>query len=412
MFVKITDGRKKSAAEREEPSAEQLKREDQEYQRWLQQEDRKSKRLRKRQAEDSDDDDDSDDDGETKDEFGLPKTSSERSQEALRRYFQDSAQKQADMDFLRRYIFHEWWRGEPKTRRQQKALEKQQRRQQSGAEQGKADGGDDGDGDDGREADIPSATEILGEERRRDLQRHLPSGVFLGHAEDFSSGSEDEADDERGTGEAGKKKKREVDDGVVDWDSEDEEAHLDEVDVFERRHNFRFEEEGAGEHISHARVQEDSVRQTVSRRKKAREERRKRLEEERRLKAEELKRLKGLKRREIETKLSEIARIAGLPVDFLRRRRQDDDDDDSSDNSSDVEMGGMDDDNDGKEETQGRSDSSPLFSPALSHFFFIIIITFLPLLFFLGFLFLTLILLHFFIVSLFFSLPVDHSYRK
>ncbi|TPX59146.1 hypothetical protein PhCBS80983_g02675 [Powellomyces hirtus] len=98
-------------------------------------------------------------------------------------------------------------------------------------------------------------------------------------------------------------------DDVVDL-SGDEEA-VDEAEDFERTHNFRFEEEGATDIVTHARDIEGTMRRKDDKRKKQREAKKSRQSEESAKKAEELKRLKNLKKEEIRKRLEQIKEIAG-----------------------------------------------------------------------------------------------------
>ncbi|RKP15216.1 KRI1-like family C-terminal-domain-containing protein [Piptocephalis cylindrospora] len=95
----------------------------------------------------------------------------------------------------------------------------------------------------------------------------------------------------------------------VDLD-EDEEA-VDAADDFESQYNFRFEEPGAGQIITHSRQVAGSVRRPDDRRKKARQTVAERKEEEKAKQREELKRLKNLKKAEILKKLRQIQEITG-----------------------------------------------------------------------------------------------------
>jgi protein KRI1 len=96
-------------------------------------------------------------------------------------------------------------------------------------------------------------------------------------------------------------------------DLEEDEEELYEVDKFESKYNFRFEEEqgegggnviggnNMGEVVGHARNVEGSLRRVDDKRKKKREERKERKEKEKRVKEAELRRLKNLKREEVST---------------------------------------------------------------------------------------------------------------
>ncbi|KAI9208827.1 KRI1-like family C-terminal-domain-containing protein [Polychytrium aggregatum] len=91
---------------------------------------------------------------------------------------------------------------------------------------------------------------------------------------------------------------------------EDEEA-VDAAERFEVKHNFRFEETGASELVTHSRDIQDSLRRKDTKRKEQRTSKALRREEEKLRKAEELKRLKNLKMEEIRQKLKKIQEISG-----------------------------------------------------------------------------------------------------
>ncbi|MQL98401.1 hypothetical protein Taro_031111 [Colocasia esculenta] len=92
----------------------------------------------------------------------------------------------------------------------------------------------------------------------------------------------------------------------------DEEDELEKQDKYESEYNFRYEE-GAGDRVlGHSRVTEGSVRKKTNARKlqrKSKEERMTQAEFERK---EEVKRLKNLKKKEIQEKLEQIRKIAGI----------------------------------------------------------------------------------------------------
>lgn len=94
-------------------------------------------------------------------------------------------------------------------------------------------------------------------------------------------------------------------------DVEEDEAALNAAEEFEASYNFRFEEPGGAEIVTHPRIVEGIVRKTDDRRKQKRAEkaaRKAQEEEERRI---EIKRLKNLKKGEIEEKLRDVKTIAG-----------------------------------------------------------------------------------------------------
>ncbi|KAM3580755.1 Kinetochore protein Spc24 [Umbelopsis sp. WA50703] len=104
------------------------------------------------------------------------------------------------------------------------------------------------------------------------------------------------------------------DEVVGEEDASEDEEYLDKVDRFESAYNFRFEEEGGAQLVSHAREIEGSVRKKDNRRKLQRQARSDRKEEEKQQKTEELKRLKNLKMKEIEERLRKIQEITGNKV--------------------------------------------------------------------------------------------------
>lgn len=106
---------------------------------------------------------------------------------------------------------------------------------------------------------------------------------------------------------------REAEDELLDLEEDEEELY--EVDKFESKYNFRFEEaqeegagnvigSGLGEVMGHARNVEGSLRRVDDKRKKQREERKERKEKEKRVKEAELRRLKNLKREEVSVEVT------------------------------------------------------------------------------------------------------------
>ncbi|POY71428.1 hypothetical protein BMF94_5741 [Rhodotorula taiwanensis] len=97
-------------------------------------------------------------------------------------------------------------------------------------------------------------------------------------------------------------------------DEDDDE--IDEVaEEFETRYNFRFEQDGAADLVTHSRdVNSTSVRKpttAVSARARAREAAKERKEAEKLQRKEELRRLKALKRKEVEDRLEQLLEAAG-----------------------------------------------------------------------------------------------------
>ncbi|WPT16271.1 Protein kri1 [Picochlorum sp. SENEW3] len=103
-----------------------------------------------------------------------------------------------------------------------------------------------------------------------------------------------------------------MDDGVVD-EEEDEQA-MDAAEAFEASYNFRFEEPGGTEIVTHPREIEGIVRKKDDRRKQKRMEKAARKAQEEEERRRELKQLKNLKKMEIEDKLKEVKNIAGSGV--------------------------------------------------------------------------------------------------
>lgn len=99
---------------------------------------------------------------------------------------------------------------------------------------------------------------------------------------------------------------------VLADDVDKDEADLDDIDRFESKYNFRFEEEGASTIKTYARNVEGSVRRKESKRvlRRQREKLHKAAVKERQI--EEMKEQKNLKMREIHAKLKEISGITGI----------------------------------------------------------------------------------------------------
>ncbi|OUM60558.1 hypothetical protein PIROE2DRAFT_63079 [Piromyces sp. E2] len=91
----------------------------------------------------------------------------------------------------------------------------------------------------------------------------------------------------------------------------DDEEEVEKADRFESQYNFRFEEEGGTQLITHSRNIEDSMRRKNNSRKQKRENAKQRKLEEKKRREEELKRLKNLKKQEIINKLKQIQEITG-----------------------------------------------------------------------------------------------------
>ncbi|KAI9323551.1 KRI1-like family C-terminal-domain-containing protein [Dichotomocladium elegans] len=102
---------------------------------------------------------------------------------------------------------------------------------------------------------------------------------------------------------------KDVIDDVEDKDADEE--HLDEVDRFESKYNFRFEEEGSSNIIGHARHVEGSLRRKQRKRQLQRERKKAKKEAAKKQKLEELSRMRNQKMKEIHDRLKEIQDITG-----------------------------------------------------------------------------------------------------
>ncbi|GFR40096.1 hypothetical protein Agub_g644 [Astrephomene gubernaculifera] len=103
----------------------------------------------------------------------------------------------------------------------------------------------------------------------------------------------------------------EEEDGGAGVDDEEDEAYLRQMDAFEAKYNFRFEEPGADRIVTHPRVVEGTIRKPDDKRKRQRDAKKQRLEEAEEAAREEVKRLKNLKKQEIESKLDKLRNVAG-----------------------------------------------------------------------------------------------------
>ena len=95
---------------------------------------------------------------------------------------------------------------------------------------------------------------------------------------------------------------------------EDEVERVDEAEDYERRHNFRYEEDGGANITTYSRNIENSSRRVDDRRKKERSSRKEKKDEIATKKLEDLKRLKNLKRLEILEKLKKVHTISGVEL--------------------------------------------------------------------------------------------------
>ncbi|GIL45728.1 hypothetical protein Vafri_2894 [Volvox africanus] len=96
-----------------------------------------------------------------------------------------------------------------------------------------------------------------------------------------------------------------------DVDADEDEKYLREMDAFEAKYNFRYEEPGADRIITHPRNIEGIVRKPDEKRKRQRDAKKQRLEEAADAARDEVKRLKNLKKQEIESKLDKLRNVAG-----------------------------------------------------------------------------------------------------
>ncbi|PNH07982.1 Protein KRI1 [Tetrabaena socialis] len=97
-------------------------------------------------------------------------------------------------------------------------------------------------------------------------------------------------------------------DGV---DDEEDEVCLRQMDAFEAKYNFRFEEPGADRIITHPRTIEGIVRKPDEKRKRQRNAKKERLAEAEDAAQGEVKRLKNLKKLQIEDRLGKLRNMAG-----------------------------------------------------------------------------------------------------
>ncbi|KAI9105939.1 KRI1-like family C-terminal-domain-containing protein [Phlyctochytrium arcticum] len=106
-------------------------------------------------------------------------------------------------------------------------------------------------------------------------------------------------------------------DEIVGEDDISDVEAVEAAEEFERKHNFRFEEEGSTQIVTHAREIDGTLRRKDDKRKRQRESKASRQSEEALKKAEELKRLKNLKKEEIMKRLEKIKEIAGTDIPGL-----------------------------------------------------------------------------------------------
>ncbi|KAI8992625.1 KRI1-like family C-terminal-domain-containing protein [Pilobolus umbonatus] len=104
---------------------------------------------------------------------------------------------------------------------------------------------------------------------------------------------------------------------VGDVDKDEDEEYLDNVDCFESKYNFRFEEEGSTQIKTYARDIEGSVRRKDSKRKRERERQKLAKEKKKQEQMELIKQKKNMKMKEIHEKLKEISAITGNSIEGL-----------------------------------------------------------------------------------------------
>ncbi|GAA5866742.1 hypothetical protein JCM3774_001978 [Rhodotorula dairenensis] len=154
---------------------------------------------------------------------------------------------------------------------------------------------------------VPSYEEIVGGDDDDDDNGKKPKSSKKGKAKSKLL-EDDDAEEEEVRDEDG----HVLNPGV--HDSDDDELD-EEAEDFEHRYNFRFEQAGAADLVTHARdVGSTSVRKpttVMSARARAREAAKERKEAEKLQRKEELRRLKALKRKEVEERLQQVLEAAG-----------------------------------------------------------------------------------------------------
>jgi protein KRI1 len=91
---------------------------------------------------------------------------------------------------------------------------------------------------------------------------------------------------------------------------EDPSSDEEKAETFENEYNFRFEQPGGTDLVTHARTL-SSARRGDEKRKKERERKKGKKEEEKKRELEEIARLRNLKRKELEDKILKIEGVAG-----------------------------------------------------------------------------------------------------
>ncbi|KAJ1538778.1 hypothetical protein HK096_001293, partial [Nowakowskiella sp. JEL0078] len=100
---------------------------------------------------------------------------------------------------------------------------------------------------------------------------------------------------------------------AIHHDESDEEA-FEAAEEFERKHNFRYQENDSAQLVTFSRNIEGNLRRVADKRKRDRMRKKLRKTEEKQKQAEELKRLKNLKKMEILDQLKRIQEISGAKL--------------------------------------------------------------------------------------------------
>eukprot|EP00210_Caulerpa_lentillifera_P001756 g1686.t1 len=104
-------------------------------------------------------------------------------------------------------------------------------------------------------------------------------------------------------------------DGDLDEHLQEDEEYLENEARFEADYNFRFEEPGSNQLVGYPRVMEQTIRQKESARKRQRANKSAKKQQKRMLAEEQTKQQKNAKRKEIQSKLSELTEECGAHMD-------------------------------------------------------------------------------------------------